>query len=117
MNNLHLYFQPQIESIIDELISAGHTAESMNATLANPDWHRELPFRDVKLHFLGTHNLTLSDWMILVNLITDDYRTFPETLLLQLSTTIEARWEIHMKHEQEDYTANFKPQLQEVVGL
>lgn len=117
MNNLHTYIQPQLESIIDELISAGHTAESMNTTLAKPDWHREIPFRDVKLHFLGVHNLTLSDWMILVNLITDDYRTFPETLLLQVSTTIEARWEIHMRLKQEDYMANYQYELQEVVGL
>lgn len=115
MNNLHLYIQPQLESIIDELISAGHTAESMNATLTNPDWHRELPFRDVKLHFLGVHNLTLSDWIMLHGLIEGDYRTFKDNLHLQVSTTIEARWEIHMRHEQEDYRANYIPVLEVAV--
>lgn len=115
MNNLHLYFQPQLESIIDELISAGHTAESLSTPLTKPDWHREIPYRDMKINFLGVHNLTLSDWMILVTLITEEYKTFNESLILQLSITIEARWEIKQIHEQEDYMTNFIPTLEVAV--
>lgn len=115
--SIHLYFQPQLESIIDELISKGLTLPELTEPLAKPDWHREIPYRDVKLHFLGKYNIDLSDWIILFTMDTDDYKTFAETLHLQLSITIEARWEIKQRHEQEDYMANYKPQLQEVVGL
>lgn len=115
--SIHLYFQPQLDSIIDELISKGLTLPELTEPLSKPDWHREIPYRDVKIHFLGKYNIDISDWIILHTLIQGDYKTFAETLQLQLSITIESRWEIEQRHEQEDYTANFKPQLQEVVGL
>lgn len=115
MDNLHLYIQPQIESIIDELIFKGYTAESLSTALVEPDWHREIPYRDMKIHFLGKHNITISDWVILVTLITDDHKTFKETLLLQISTTIESRWEIKQRHEQEDFMVNYIPELEVAV--
>lgn len=111
MNNLHQYLQPQLESIIDDLISKGYTLPELTLT---GDWQRETPFRDMKLRFNQAF-LTLDDWITLHGLIDGDYRPFKANLELQITTTIEARWEIHMRLKQEDYMANYEPMLEVAV--
>jgi hypothetical protein len=117
MNSLHTYIQPQLESIIDELIFKGYTAESLSTPLTNINWWwNESPYDQAVIDCDGMRG-TFKHLLRTVELITDEYTVFNYNLILQLSITIEARWEIHMKHAQEDYMANYQYELQEVVGL
>lgn len=115
MNNLHLYIQPQLELIIDELISAGYTAQCLSEPLTNINWWwNESPYDKAVIDCDGMRG-TFKHLLRTVELITGEYTLFNYNLILQISTTIEARWEIKQRHEQEDHMANFIPMLEVAV--
>src|SRR5690554_2244626 len=97
MDNLHLHIQSQLESIIDELISTGHTAESLSTPLTNINWWwNESPYDKAIIDCDGMSG-TFKHLLRMAELMTDEYALFNYNLILQLSVTIEARWEIHMR--------------------
>jgi hypothetical protein len=109
MNNLHLYIQPQLDSIIDELISAGYTATCLSEPLTNiHNWYDSKPYEDMTFNLDGS-KATFKQLLFIGELMDIEYTLFNYSLILQVSTTIEARWEIKQRHEQEDYLSNFVP--------
>lgn len=102
MNNLHLHIQPQLESIIDDLIFQGHTEHGLQSILVDTNnWYESSPYQYSIIHTDGMEG-TFKHLLRLVDIITGDNRAFNLDLIEQLGTTIEARWEIRLRHMQED---------------
>src|SRR5690554_8014613 len=103
MNNLHLFLQPQLESIIDELIFKSHARGELLDCLCNINWWwDESPYNHETIHLDGFEG-TFKHLLRMVDIITNDETLFNLDLIQQLQITIEARWEIHMRLKQEDY--------------
>lgn len=115
MNNLHTYIQPQLESIIEDLMFQGYTASELQEPLNNINWWwNESPYEYAIIDCDGVEG-TFKGWLRTVEIMTGSNTVFNLDLILQLSTTIEARWAIKQRHEQEDYMANYKPVLEVAV--
>lgn len=117
MDNLHAHIQQQLESIIDDLIFQGYTANELSAPLTNINWWwDESPYQYSIIHTDGMEG-TFKHLLRLVEIITGSNTAFNLDLIEQVSTTIESRWEIKRRHEQEDCMQSYQYELQEVVGL
>lgn len=115
--NLHLFLQPQLESIIDDLIFQGYTAHELSAPLTNINWWwDESPYQYSIVHMDGMSG-TFKHLLRLVEIITGSNTAFNLDLIEQVSTTIEARWAIKRRHDREDYMASYQYELQGAVGL
>lgn len=115
MDNLHLYIQPQLESIIDELIFQGYTASELQEPLTNINWWWNMaPYDKVTIDCDGMAG-SIKHVLRAVELFTGDSSSFNLDLMECVSCAIESRWEIQQRHEQEDYMANYKPVLEVAV--
>lgn len=109
MDNQH--FQREIEGVIDELIFKGYTLPELQKPLININWWwNESPYDKAVIDCDGMKG-TFKNLLRAVELFTGDYTAFNLDLMEWVGQAIESRWDIKMGLEQEDYMANYKPEL------
>lgn len=96
------YFQPQLDSIISELLSEScqpHCLlEPLNNTLY---WWVQKPYTDMTLHYEHAE-MSIVGWLNTIELITGSDEQFNSDLIHMIQCTIERQWEIKLREWAED---------------